>query len=77
MYVCKAIFGVLIVCLPMIFAIDGLGLNTWQWWALSVGLIASNIVGYIEGLNDNKQLMFIYIDKSGVYANNNKHYKTK
>ena len=50
--VCIMIFCILIIVLPKIFAMNGLGVDTWQWWALTLGIFISNIVGFIEGRKD-------------------------
>ena len=48
-FICDVILAILIIVLPLIFALNGLGVDTWQWWALSVGILVSNIIGFIEG----------------------------
>jgi hypothetical protein len=47
--ICTGVFIALQLLLPWAFHCNGLGVTTWQWWALSGGILISNVVGYIEG----------------------------
>jgi hypothetical protein len=46
--ICKILYTLLIVGLPLIFAINGYGLGTWQWWAVLFGIFVSHILGMLR-----------------------------
>ena len=47
--ICNLLYGIIMVVLPMIFARNGMGVYTWQWWILFCGIAISNLVGRIGG----------------------------
>ena len=46
--ICQIIFSLLIICLPMIFSINGLGIDTWQWWTLFLGIFVAYMIGMLR-----------------------------
>ena len=47
--ICSIIYFILILILPGIFTINGLGITTWQWWTLFLGMTTSYSLGIIIG----------------------------
>ncbi len=44
--------SVLIIGLPMLFAINGYGLATWQYWTVLGGVFFANILGMLRMVDD-------------------------
>ena len=45
------IYSIIQIGLPLLFSAKGFGVTTWQWWALSIGILISYIVGIIGGVD--------------------------
>ena len=43
---------VLMIGLPMLFAINGYGLDTWQYWTVLGGVFFANILGMLRMVDD-------------------------
>jgi len=46
--ICQIIYSILIIVLPLIFSINGLGITTWQWWTLFFGIFIAYILGMLR-----------------------------
>lgn len=39
----------LLLIIPFVFVTNGHGIDTWEWWAASGGVLLANIAGIEEG----------------------------
>ena len=46
--ICQVLYSILIIVLPMIFSLNGFGIDTWQWWTLFLGILAAYIIGMLR-----------------------------
>lgn len=45
----------LLFIVPLIFVKNGYGIDTWEWWVASVGVLLANIAGMEEGKEIKKE----------------------
>ena len=46
--ICKILSTLLIIGLPVLFSCNGYGLDTWQYWAVFLGIFFSHILGMLR-----------------------------
>ena len=44
----QVLYSIRITVLPMIFSLNGLSIDTWQWWTLFLGIFAAYIIGMLR-----------------------------
>lgn len=49
--ICTIIYFIISIGLPMLFAANGFGITSWQWWCLEFGIFTSYIIGVIKGMD--------------------------
>ena len=45
--ICSILYLILIIVVPGIFSINGFGIDTWQWWTVSVSIFMAYLIGAI------------------------------
>ena len=46
--ICKILSMALIIGFPLLFSINGYGIDTWQYWAVLSGIFVSHILGMLR-----------------------------
>ena len=46
--ICQILYSLLIIVMPLIFSINGLGITTWQWWTLFGSIFFAYIIGMLR-----------------------------
>lgn len=41
------LYFILIIGLPLVFTMNGLGVTTWQWWTLTLGMCVCYVLGML------------------------------
>ena len=45
----------LLLIIPFVFVTNGYGIDTWEWWVASGGVLLANIAGIEEGKEIEKE----------------------
>ena len=48
----EVLYVILIIVLPMIFSLNGFGIDTWQWWTLLLGIFVAYVIGMLRMVDD-------------------------
>ena len=46
--ICTILYLIVQMGLSILFTINGFGVDTWQWWALCLGIFSSYIIGMLR-----------------------------
>ena len=49
--ICTILYFILIIGVPVFFTLNGFGVTTWQWWAVTSSILVSYNIGVIRGMN--------------------------
>ena len=49
--ICDTLYTVILLGLSLLFVFNGLGVATWQWWALFSGIFISYLLGILKGVD--------------------------